>query len=362
MKKHYSILCLLLVGLACTKQYDDQFVLETRGNDNHKIWRLSGFSGDWNYSLSDGTTGTGSQTYEGIYSCERPYGRIIETSDVFYDNGDMVGEIGRSMVYNDNFMIDTETSDEFGDEVIRKYKYDAQGQWIGVEKTVNGEIVDEAFEFLPGGLVKTYTSDGVRLEFKWRANNVREVRTYVQPEESMSRIQRSLVFDRIGMNEKMNQAAKKHILKAYESLQPKSKAGYRSKQTDEWVLVSIEEWKTDPRVIQPYSSEAKGYPGSASAGGFYNLPKNFIYQVDLFAATEDGKPGDMIYHFLYENYKTKDNLPVSGTYVYTVPVYDVDANEDAISYEEHGNGNWFYTSGCNQILNPGFTPNNNPIK
>ena len=81
--------------------------------------------------------------------------------------------------YNANWMIATEQGIENGDEVIRTFNYDANGKWIGITTTVNGLVLDDEMTIDDQGQVTSYTHDGVRLEFVWRGNNPRMIKTYV---------------------------------------------------------------------------------------------------------------------------------------------------------------------------------------
>ncbi|MEP7321761.1 MAG: hypothetical protein ABI761_07570 [Saprospiraceae bacterium] len=336
----------------CSKVNEDpdvQNLLEERGNDNHKIWKLSEIVNHWDYTLTDGFKSDGIQIIKYVYSCSHPVGRAIATTDSVEENGEVLWDNERTMAYNDNFMISTEQGIEYGDEVHRTYHYDAEGKWTGVTTEINGEVIEDEFEIGPGGLLKSYTSNGVRNVYEWKANNLSKIKTYILSTAAFSSVQHSSTFNHIGFNTISKNKTKEQILHSFVELQKvkRGSSGFRS-TTDEWVLVFIEEQTADKNVIQPFSSAALGYPGTSSDGGYYTLPKNFIIQFKGYNINEDGTEGDLAYLYHFDSYKTKDNLPVDVKYSSFIADYVQDENGNTLDYNDHGTIHYEYISGCNQ--------------
>ncbi|MDZ4706968.1 MAG: hypothetical protein SH818_01085 [Saprospiraceae bacterium] len=110
-KHHFFTLLALLFVTACSKdnaEFTLQTPLEQRGNDNHKIWKLSHIENLWEYTLSNGFRSTGNQNVIYIYGCSRPVGRAISCTDVLIENGITFWDNAHTFSYNDNFKIETE--------------------------------------------------------------------------------------------------------------------------------------------------------------------------------------------------------------------------------------------------------------
>lgn len=357
MKNHMiKVLIGLVFMMSCSRVNEDpEFSsdLEQRGNDNHKIWNLAQVDRDYSFTLTDGSQGVGKRLIKYEYSCIRPFGRAVTFSDIDEENGEELWHNSSTMSYNDNFMISEEHAQEYGEEVVRNYQYDSDYKWTGIITKINGEVVDDTLEIGPGGQVKSYTSNGVRYEYTWKANNAITMKIYIQPSSDLRTINNSLVFNHVGLNENSRKATKALILKSFNDLQQarKTSSSYRSKNADEWVLIGIEEDRYDPKVIEPFSSPAKGFPGTSSDGGYYYLSKNFVVSYKAFRVNPDGTPIQEYYSFNCNSYSVKDNLPVDAHYTYDIPEYAADEEGNSIDYHEQGTIHYKYISGCNQKTN-----------
>lgn len=352
MKKPFFMTLMGLTFIAgCSKFNEDPAFrnqLEER-NDNHKIWKLSHVVNHWDYTLTDGFQSDGNQDVKYVYSCSRPVGRAISSSDSVEENGITLWDNERTMTYNDNFMISTEHAIEFGAEVLRTYQYDIDGKWSGVTTEINGEVIEDEFEIGTGGQVKSYTSNGVRNVYEWKANNVTKVKTYILMSAAVSSVQNSSIFKNIGFNAISKNKIKAQIINSIKELQKtkRGSSGFRS-NSDEWVLVFVEEQTVDKNVIQPFSSPSNGYPGTSTDGGFYYLPKNLIVQFKGYPINADGTEGELSYLYHYYSYSTKDNLPVDVKYTSFIAAYDQDADGNLLDYNDQGTIHYDYISGCNQ--------------
>jgi len=339
--------------LSCTKANVDEELstdLEQRGNDNHKIWRLAQIDIDYTYLLSDGSPGVGNSRANYVYSCSRPYGRAVAFSNRAEEDGEVWADNSSTMSYNDNFMISVEHAQEYGDDVLRTFQYDSDYKWTGITTTINGEVVDEELEISPSGQVLSNTSNGVRYEYTWRANNAVQLKIYVQPAAELRTVQNSLVFNKLGMNEHSRKKTKEMILKQFKELQSveRKSSAFRGKLSEEWVLVGIEDQTFDLKVIDPYTSTAKGFPGTISDGGYYYLSKNFTVSYRAFLVDGDGLPIQEYYHFKCDSYSVKNNLPVDVQYTYFESNYTEDAEGNPLDYNVRGTTHYHYISGCNQ--------------
>ncbi len=357
MKNHVLKALIGLVFLmSCSKtNVDAEFSegLEQRGNDNHKIWNLSQVDFNYAYTLTDGSQGTGDRKLNYEYSCVRPYGRAVAFSDHAVEDGALLWDNSSTMTYNDNFMIDVEHAQEYGADVVRTFHYDSDYKWTGITTEINGEVIDEEIEIGPGGQVKSYTSGGVRTEYTWKADNAKTLKIYVQPSAELRSVENSLAFNKSGINEISRRATKQLVLKAFKDLQQVAKrsSSLRSIQSDGWVLVGIEENYFDLNVIEPYRSTAKGYPGTTSDGGYYNLSKNFSTGWKGVLVEPDGTPISDYYSYERSSYSVKNNLPVVSHYTYIINGYSQDADGNPIDYREEGTEHYEYISGCNQKEN-----------
>lgn len=357
MKNHMvKALIGLVFMMSCSKSIEDpEFSagLEERGNDNHRNWNLANWVSDYTYTLSDGSHGTGIGQIDYEYSCVRPFGRPVSSTHIVHEDGEVLFENVRTMSFNDNFMIDAEHANEYGDEVVRTFHYDADGKWTGITTEVNGEVLDEQIEIDLYGQVQSYTSGGVRYEYTWNANNARVLKIYVQATAELRAVENSLAFNQSGINDISRKVTKQTILKAFKNLQSvQGSASYlRSKNTDEWVLVGIEEQSFDYNVIEPFRSAAKGYPGTTSDAGYYYLSKNLTVSYKAFRVEADGTPISEYYNYKLDSYSVKDNLPVNAHYTYNVFGYAEDEAGNSIDYQEQGTLHFGYISGCNQKEN-----------
>lgn len=357
MKNHMlKALLGLVLMMSCSKSNEDlEFspALEERGNDNHKIWNLAQLDIQYNYMLSDGSPGVGGQQINYIYSCSRPRGKAVSFTNRGEQDGEVLWENSATMSYNNNFMISVEQAQEYGDEVVRTYQYDAEHKWTGILTEINGEAIGEEIVLDPGGQVLSYTSNGVRFEYTWKANNAIRTKIYVQPASALSLIQNSLAFNQLGMNEYPRKKTKEMILEYFKEHQKAERkaSSFRGKLTDEWVLIGIEEQKFDLKVIEPFSSAAKGYPGTSSDGGYYYLSKNFTVNYTAYYVNEDGTPIQEYYSFNCDSYSVKDNLPVNVHYTYKQSDYTQDEDGNSLDYQEQGTYHYGYVSGCNQNSN-----------
>ena len=357
MKNHVLKALIGLVFLmSCSKtNVDSEFSegLEQRGNDNHKIWNLAQIDKHYTYSLSDGSAGSGEGLDKYEYSCVRPYGRAIKFSSHAEEDGGVLWENASTMTYNDNFKISVEKAQEFGDEVVRTFHYDADYKWTGISTEVNGENVETELEIGPGGQVKSYTSDGVRFEYLWRADNTYMMKIYLQSSAALSSVQNSQAFNQLGFNELSRKKSKELIINSFKEHQKTERisSSFRGKLTDEWVLYGIEEHTVDHKVIEPYSSPAKGYPGTTSDAGLYSLSKNWTVKYNAYLVNSDGTFRNTYFTFEYDSYSVKDNLPVDAHYSYFIPDYTQDEEGNSIDYLEQGTHHFGYISGCNQKEN-----------
>lgn len=351
MKKlYYTSIIFLFLMAACSKTQDnvnpsDQ--LEQR-NDNHLIWKLAHLSSAWDYTTTDENHGAGTDELNYTYRCTAPSKRIKTMTDYFQEDGVPLYDISRTMTYHDNGVIATEHATENGDDILRTFNYDANGQWTGITTTVNGVVLDDQMTITPYGQVTSYTNNGVRLEYVWKANNIKMIKTYVQPSTDMSVAGTSTALNQLGFNKLTNKISREKVLHSLVELQKKTRAGFRSKNTDEWVLVQIEEQEVDQRIIQPFSSAAKGYPGTSADGGFLILPKNFIVKFTDYLVNEDGSRGADTYITHLHTVSTRDNLPIDVKYSLTLPAFDVDADGHPIDWNEEGTIHYDYISGCNE--------------
>ena len=343
----------LVFMTSCSKSLEDPELstgLEERGNDNHRNWNLAQFENQYTYTLSDGAQGEGSINLNYTYSCVRPFGRAVASTDIRQEDGVVLSDNSRTISYNDNFKVSVEHAQEYGDEVVRTFHYDSDGTWTGITTEVNGEILDEEIEIGHGGQVKSYTSGGVRTEFTWKANNVRMFKYYIQPSADLIAVENSLAFNQSGVNALVRKATKQNIIKSFNELRSlrKTSSPLRSKNIDEWILVGIEEQNYDFNVIEPYSSPAKGYPGTTSDAGYYYLAKNYPTSWRGFRVEPDGTPISEYYHFKANSYSVKNNLPVNVNYTYDIfGIYD-DSDGNPVDYHEQGVHHYEYISGCNQ--------------
>lgn len=352
-----KVLLGLFFIMSCSKSEDIlEFspALEERGNDNHKIFKLAQVNKQYTYLLTDGSPGVGNRQINYVYSCSRPVGRAVGFSDRLEENGEVYWENSSTMSYNDNFMISEERAQEYGDEVVRTYQYDSDYKWTGITTEINGELIEDELIIGPGGQVQSYSSNGVRFEYTWRANNAAQIRIYVETAAELRSVQNSLVFNRLGMNDPSRKKTKEMILKRFKELQKtdRKSASFRGRPDNEWVLIGIEEQKFDLKVIEPFSSPAKGYPGTTSDGGYYYLSKNFTVSYRAFLVNEDGSPIKEYYYFKCDSYKVKNNLPVIVHYSYFESDYAADEEGNALDYNEKGTIEYSYISGCNQSAEP----------
>lgn len=346
----------LVFMMSCSKSMEDpEFSagLEQRGNDNHRNWNLAQVEFQYSYTLTDGSQGTGVGQLEYEYSCVRPFGRPVSASHNVHENGELWFENTRTMSYNDNFKIDVEHANEYGDEVVRTFQYDANGKWTGITTEVNGEVLDEEIEIDSYGQVLSYTSGGVRTEYTWRDNNAKTLKIYIQASADLRSVENSLAFNQTGFNEHSRRATKQQVLKSFKDLQlvNKRSSSLRSSQSAGWVLVIIEENYFDLNVFEPFRSTAKGYPGTTSDAGYYNLSKNFSTGWKGMLVEPDGTPISEYYNYAKDSYSVKDNLPVNSHYTYTIFGYDTDEEGNPIDYKEEGTIHHEYISGCNQKVN-----------
>lgn len=332
--------------LACNKENLDA-ALETRGNDNHKNWKLANASGGWDYTTTDGGSGAGYGVDTYTYGCSRPYGRAIASSSHYEEDGNVLWDIHRTMTYNDNFKVAEESSDETGTEIIRTFNYDSEGKFTGVTTVVDGVALEDEFKFDDQGRVLEYTNEGVKTEYIWKGDNIKEFRIYVQPEEEMALIQKSNAFNFIGYDDKSRTQAKKQVLKSLAFIQKQAKNTYRSKQT-EWQLVLIEEIEVDNNIIQPFSSPGAGYPGSIGDGGWLFKTKNFMTKFTDYPINPDGSKGEISYQAHNHTVATKDNLPENVIYSLYIHEIAQDADGNAINWNETGTIHYDYISGCNE--------------
>lgn len=343
----------LTLMMSCSKDYvEPEFsgVLEQRGNDNHKIWKLAQVDNQYDFTLTDGTPGNGNSIIKYVYGCSRPVGRPITFSDYAEENGEMLWDNSSTMSYNNNFMIAEEIAQEYGDEVIRTYHYDSDYKWTGITTTVNGDVLEDELIIGPGGQVKSYASGGVKYEYIWKGDNQIKSNIYVQPAAELRSLQNSQVFGMVGSNEILKRKTKEVVLQAFKELQQtKNRASaLRSINTEEWVLVAREESIVDTKVIEPFGSAAVGYPGTSSDAGFYNLSKNLTTHSKYFRVNEDGTPGGVYYSADFDSYTIKDNLPVDIHYRRFIEGYTEDAEGNSLDYTDHGVLHHHYISGCNQ--------------
>ena len=354
MKNHIlkGLMSLLFI-MSCSKAIEvpeNSGDLEQRGNDNHLIWNLAQDDKYYTYTLSDGSQGIGERQIKYEYSCTRPVGMAISFSDQSTEDGELLWDNSSTMAYNDNFMISTELAHEYGDEVVRKYQYDSDYKWTGVITEINDVRIEDALEIGPNGQVKSYTSNGVRYEYVWKANNTKLMRIYIQSSAALSSVQNSLVFNKLGINENSRNKTKELILKYFKEVQKtkRTTSSFRGKLADEWILYGIEEHTVDPKVIEPFSSPAKGYPGTSSDAGYYSLSKNWTVKYKAYLVNEDGSLKEEYYSFAYDSYSIKDNLPLDAHYSYSILGYSEDAEGNPIDYHEQGTEHFGYISGCNQ--------------
>lgn len=350
MKILYSSVALLCIIVACTKTQDninqaDQ--LEQR-NDNHLIYKLAHLSAAWNYTLTNGSHGAGTEELNYSYRCTIPFGRIKGGTDFWQEDGNTIFDASRTMTYNENGLIATEHATENGDDIVRTFNYDADGKWTGITTTVNGVALDDQMTITPYGQVTSYTNNGVRFEYVWRANNIKMIKTYVQPSTAMSIAQNSTALNQLGFNKLTNKISREKVLHSLGELQKVSKSRFRGKNMDEWVLVQIEEQEVDQKIVQPFSSAAKGYPGTSADGGFLILPKNYIVKFTDYLINEDGSKGEVIYFTHIHSVSTRDNLPRNVKYNLLIPGYDQDADGNPIDWNEEGTIHYDYISGCNE--------------
>lgn len=341
---------------ACSKDNVDPVIqdqLEQRGNDNHKIWKLSQVSSHWNYTLTNGFQSDGNSLLNYIYSCSRPVGRAISATDFLEENGIVYYDNSRTMSYNDNFMIATENAVEYGDEVVRTFQYDSDNKWTGILTEVNGEVIEEEFEISPSGQVLSYTHDGTRTEYVWKADNITKIKTYVQVTAALSSIQNSLKYHQFGFNTITKNTAIKQILNTFNTLQKtnRSSTALRGSNTNEWTLVFVEEQTVDKDVIQPFASVSLGYPGTSSDGGYLILPKNYIVNFKGYEVNEDGTEGKLAYLIHFDSYTIKNNLPVDVKYSSFYADYEEDEDGHLLDYTDTGTFHYDYISGCNQKPN-----------
>ncbi len=353
MKNH---ICKVLIGLAfimsCTKvniEPENSNALEQRGNDNHKIWNLAQVDRQYTYSLSDGSEGYGAEQKKYEYSCVRPFGRAVKYSDHFVEDGEVLWDNSSTMSYNDNFMISVEQANEYGDEVVRTFLYNSDHQWTGITTEINGEVIEDKIEIGPGGQVKSYSNNGVRFEYIWKANNTSMMKIYLQNTATLRSVQNSLAFNYLGINENSRRKTKELILQRFKELQVTRRSpSFRGKLSDEWVLYGIEEHTVDPKVIEPFSSPAKGYPGTTSDGGYFALSKNWTVKYRAYLVNDDGTVRAEYFTFIYDSYSVKDNLPVDAHFTYFEAGYTEDEEGNSIDYQEQGTEHFGYISGCNQ--------------
>lgn len=344
----------LLVGISCSKDQDltePQGQLEERGNDNHKIYKLARVDSRWDYTLTNGFQSDGFLWNEYVYGCSRPVGRVKTGNAYVEENGVTYWDVSFTNTFNDNFEVETEHSMVNGDEILRTFLYDSDYKWIGIKTEINGEVIEDELEIGPTGQVKSYTSDGVRTEYVWKANNVTKINTYVLVSEEAGTIQNSLAHHQLGISEFTRNKASEQIVKKFKELQQlrKTSGSFRSNHSvDEWVLVYVDEFTHDKMVVQPYSSVAAPYPGTCADGGDLALPKNFRTGFKGYYVNEDGSPGEVAYLINYDSYKVKNNLPQSGKYSAFYADYEMDEDGNYLDSNETGTLEWKYISGCNE--------------
>jgi len=343
----FLIIMGLLISISCTKnELSTNEQLEQR-NDNHKNWKLAALQGDWTYTTTDGGSGSGSGALEYVYRCTRPLHRLKSMEDVATEDGNPFYNYSRSMTYNSNWMIATEEGVENGENVVRAFNYDANGKWTGITTSINGVVLDDEMTIDPDGQVTSYTHDGVRLEYVWRGNNPRMIKTYVQPSVAMSKAQHSKALGKIGFNKMARSLVKVKILESLSELQEKNKANYRSKSTDEWVLVQIEELEVDHKIVQPFISPANGYPGTTGDGGWLYRSKNYLIKFTDYLINPDGSRGEQIFFAHNHTVAVDDNLPQNVIYSLNFPA-GTDDDGNPIHWNETGTIHYDYISGCNE--------------
>ena len=356
MKNQFlSLFIALFIISACSNDNVDPVIqdqLEQRGNDNHKIYKLSQVTGQWNYTLSDGFSSSGTSLNKFVYSCSRPVGRAIASTDYLIENGVVYWDISRTMSYNENFMVSVENALEYGDEIVRTFQYDSNNKWTGIITTVNGEVIEDEIEISPSGQVLSYTHDGTRTEYVWKADNITKIKTYVQVTAALSSVQNSLRFLQLGFNKISNTLAKEKILNSLENLQKSNRtvSPLRGAHSDEWTLVFVDEQIVDKNVIQPYTSVSAGYPGTTTDGGYLTLPKNFIVNFKGYNVNPDGSMGELAYLVNFDSYTRKNNLPVNVNFSSFYADYEEDEDGNFLDYTDTGSIQYEYISGCNQKL------------
>jgi len=337
----------LLIFISCTKnELSNTDQLEQR-NDNHRNWKLAAVQGAWDYTTTDGDSGSGWDSLNYFYRCTVPLHRVKSMTDIAMEDGNPFYNYARSMTFNANWMIETEQGIENGDEVIRTFNYDANGKWIGITTTVNGVALDDQLTIDDQGQVTSYTHDGIRLEFVWRANNPRLIKTYVQPGMAMNKAQKSKAFDKIGHTKMARDLARIKILESLSELQKTTKSSYRSKTTEDWVLVQIEELEVDHRIVQPFLSPANGYPGTTGDGGWLYRSKNFITKFTDYAINPDGSIGEEVFMAHNHTVQVRDNLPKQVLYSSKI-LLGADDEDNPIYWNETGTIQYDYISGCNE--------------
>lgn len=347
MKNIYILLFTwMLASISCTKnEINTEDQLEQR-NDNHRNWKLASLQGAWDYTTTDGGSGSGWDSLNYIYRCSTPLHRIKSLSDLGVEDGNPIWDYERTVTYNANWMVDTEHAIENGDDVIRTFNYDANGKWTGITTSVNGEVLDDELTIDNQGQVTSYTHDGVRLEYLWRGNNPYLIKIYVQPSMEMNIAQESNALNKLGHTKMSNALTKTKVLKSMSELQNRNKSAYRSKSSSEWELVQITELEVDHRIVQPFISPANGFPGTTGDGGWLYRSKNYLTKFTDYAINPDGSKGENL--SLYHNHTVavRDNLPQNVIYSGTF-ILDHDADGNAIHWNERGTIHYDYISGCN---------------
>ena len=131
---------------------------------------------------------------------------------------------------------------------------------------------------------------------------------------AMNKAQKSKAFDKIGHTKMARNLAKIKILESLSELQKKTKSSYRSKTTEDWVLVQIEELEVDHKIVQSFISSANGYPGTTGDGGWLYKSKNFITKFTDYAINPDGSIGEEVYMAHNHTVAVRDNLPKDVLY------------------------------------------------
>jgi len=341
----------LLMVSACSKDNPADQIVQS-SNDNHKIYKLSQVTGQWEYTLTNSFSSSGTSLNKFVYSCTRPVGRAISSTDFLEENGVVYLDNSRTMTYNDNFMGSVENAMEIGDEIVRTFQYDSNNKWTGIITTVNGVVIDEEIEISPSGQVLSYTHDGTRTEYVWKADNVTKIKTFIQATTALSSVENSLNYHQLGFNKISKNKAKEKILKSLENLQKSNRTAspLRGTHTNEWTLVFVEEQTVDKNVIQPYTSVSAGYPGTTVEGGYLILPKNFIIHFKGYNVNPDGSPGETAYSINFYYYTKKNNLPVNVNFSSFYADYEEDEDGNLLDYTDIGTFHYEYISVCNQKL------------